>query len=117
MYTNTTKLEYGVSISNGFGSEIWPTKIKINSPTHQCLEYSLLVGVESRVGEALALVLPEEHAVAQADVVHLIAGAATVNPLPLLRRLLALSAVIIMLLHAYYTLITQLLMCNNAFYE
>lgn len=50
----------------------------------------LLVGVEGRVGEALALVLAEELAVTHADVVHLVARAASVHALPLLRGLLSL---------------------------
>lgn len=46
--------------------------------------------VEGGVGEALPVVLAEELAVAQADVVDLVAGATAVRPLPLLGRHLAL---------------------------
>lgn len=48
--------------------------------------------VEGGVGEALPLVLHEEFAVPHADVIDLIARAAPVHPLPLLRGLLALPA-------------------------
>lgn len=48
--------------------------------------------MEGGVGEALPLVLHEELAVTHADVVDLIARAAPVHPLPLLRGLLALPA-------------------------
>lgn len=53
---------------------------------------SLLVCVEGGVGEALPLVLHEEFAVPHADVIDLVARAAPVHPLPLLRGLLALPA-------------------------
>ena len=49
----------------------------------------LLVCVEGSIGEALALVLAEELAVAHAHVVHLVARAAPVHALPLFRGLLA----------------------------
>lgn len=52
----------------------------------------LFVGVKGRVGEALAVVLPEELAVTEADVVDLVARATAVRPLPLLWRELALPA-------------------------
>jgi hypothetical protein len=47
--------------------------------------------VKAGVGEALALVLPEEAAVPQDDVVDLVAGAPPVQPVPLLLRLLSFS--------------------------
>jgi len=53
---------------------------------------SLLVRMEGGVGEALPLILHEELAVAHPDVVDLVARAAPVHPLPLLRGLLALPA-------------------------
>lgn len=46
--------------------------------------YVLLVRVEGCVGEALALILPEEFTVTHANVVHLVARAAPVHALPLL---------------------------------
>lgn len=46
--------------------------------------------VEGGVGEALPVVLAEELAVAQADVVDLVPGAPAVRPLPLLGRHLPL---------------------------
>lgn len=52
---------------------------------------SLLMSVKGGVREALAAVLAKELAVAQSDVVDLVAGAAAVHALPLLRGLLSLS--------------------------
>lgn len=49
----------------------------------------LLVCVEGCVGEALALIFPEELAVAHANVVHLVARAAPIHALPLLWRFLS----------------------------
>lgn len=46
--------------------------------------------VEAGVGEALALVLPEEAAVSQHDVVDLVTRTPAVQAVPLLLRLLAL---------------------------
>ena len=46
------------------------------------------------VCEAFAVILSKELAVAQSDVVDLVAGTTAVHPLPLLRRLLSFSAVI-----------------------
>jgi hypothetical protein len=53
--------------------------------------YLLSVRVKAGVGEALALVLPEEAAVPEDDVVDLVAGAPPVQPVPLLLRLLSFS--------------------------
>lgn len=47
--------------------------------------------MKARVSEALALVLAEEPRVAETDVVDLVAGAATVQSMPVLLRGLALS--------------------------
>ena len=47
---------------------------------------SLFMSVERGEGEALPLVLPEELALLQADVVHLIGRAAAVGALPLVGR-------------------------------
>ena len=47
---------------------------------------SLFMSVERSEGEALPLVLPEELALLQADVVHLIGRAAAVGALPLVGR-------------------------------
>ncbi len=44
------------------------------------------------VCEAFAVILPKELAVRKSDVVDLVAGATSVHPLPLLRRLLSFSA-------------------------
>lgn len=44
------------------------------------------------IGEAFAAILSEELAVTQSDVIDLVARAASVHPLPLLRRLLSFSA-------------------------
>lgn len=52
---------------------------------------SLLVSVKGGIREALAAVLSEELAVTQPDVVDLVARAAAVHALPLLRRLLSFS--------------------------
>jgi hypothetical protein len=52
----------------------------------------LLVRVEGCVGEALALILPEEFTVTHANVVHLVARAPPVRALPLLGRLLSFPA-------------------------
>lgn len=52
---------------------------------------SLLVSVKGGVREALAAILPKKLAVAQSDVVDLVAGAAAVHALPLLRGLLSFS--------------------------
>lgn len=49
------------------------------------------MSVKGGVREALAAVLSEEFAVAQSDVVDLVAGAAAVHALPLLRGLLTFS--------------------------
>lgn len=49
------------------------------------------MSVKGGVREALAAILPEELAVAQSDVVDLVAGAAAVHALPLLRGLLSFS--------------------------
>lgn len=50
------------------------------------------MGVEGCVGEALAVVLPEELAVTEADVINFVARATAVGSLPLLWRELALPA-------------------------
>lgn len=42
------------------------------------------MGVEGGVGEAFSIVLPEELAVAQTNVVDLVSRAASIRPLPLL---------------------------------
>lgn len=55
---------------------------------------SLLVSMKGGVGEAFAVILSEELAVTQSDVVDLVARAASVHPLPLLRRLLSFSGFI-----------------------
>ena len=44
---------------------------------------SLLVGMKGGKGETLALVFPEEFTLLQADVVHLVGGAAAVRSVPL----------------------------------
>lgn len=49
------------------------------------------MSVKGGVREALAAILSEELAVAQSDVVDLVARAAAVHALPLLRRLLSFS--------------------------
>lgn len=49
--------------------------------------------MERGVREAFAIVLSKELAVAQSDVVDLVAGATSIHPLPLLRRLLSFSAI------------------------
>jgi len=52
--------------------------------------HSLAVRMEAGVGEALALVLPEESTVAQDNVVDLVSGALAIQPVPFLRTLLTL---------------------------
>ena len=59
---------------------------------HHVYLNSLPVGVEGSVGEALALVVPEEFAVAQTYVVNLVARATPVYPLPLLAGHLSFPA-------------------------
>lgn len=53
---------------------------------------SLLVSMKGSVCEAFAIILSKELAVTKSDVVDLVAGATSVHPLPLLRRLLSFSA-------------------------
>ena len=50
------------------------------------------MGMETGVGEALAVILAEEAALAQEDVVDLVARTLAVQPVPLLLRHLAFSA-------------------------
>ena len=50
------------------------------------------MGVEGSVGEAFALVVPEELAVAQTYVIDLVARATPVHPLPLLAGHLSFPA-------------------------
>ena len=72
-----------------------PRRPKIPQDPHQhkpTVANSLPVGVEGGVGEALALVVPEELAVTQTDVVDLVARTTPVQPLPLFTRHLAFPA-------------------------
>lgn len=66
----------------------------ISSCQHLKNVNSLLVSMKGGIGEAFAVILSEELAVTQSDVIDLVARAASVHPLPLLRRLLSFSAFI-----------------------
>lgn len=56
------------------------------------VSHLLAMRVEAGVGEALALVLAEEAAVAEHNVIDFIARAFAIETMPFLRRLLSLSA-------------------------
>ena len=80
----------------GLFGPLWAALVQLAarapSPEYRARRHLLSVRVEAGVGEALALVLAEEAAVLEHDVVDLVARAAAVQSVPVLGRGLALSA-------------------------
>lgn len=65
------------------------TRSALNGAGWMCvfhIYHLLFVSMKGGKGETLALVLPEEFAFIQADVVHLVGRAAPVGPVPLVSR-------------------------------